>query len=49
MAELRSQDRRAIPQLIKVIGPVLHHADTFLPVLTTRICPTDGIAVRMAS
>ena len=45
MAEFRAQDRRAIAQLVEVIGPVLHHADALFPILAARIGREASTAV----
>lgn len=37
MPKFRSQDRGPVAHLVKVIGPMLHHANTFVPVAPTGI------------
>ena len=36
-AKIRFQDFPAIAQVIKIIGPVLHHLDALIPILASRI------------
>lgn len=44
MAKFWAQYGGPVSQLIEVIGPVLHHADSFLP---SCVSSANGIAVRV--